>query len=52
MVVPTYEVYLWVEKIFHEWAQQTNEIFFPQEDKVHMFNASQRVIEGSSTKTM
>ena len=32
----TYEVYLWVENIFYEWAQQMGEIFFPWEDKLHM----------------
>ena len=36
-VAQTYEVYLWVEKIFHEWAQWMSEIFFPQEDNLHMF---------------
>ena len=36
----TYEVYLWVEKIFQEWVQQTSEIFFPWEDKLHMFKST------------
>ena len=32
-VAQTYEV----EKIFREWAQRTIEIFFPREDKLHIF---------------
>ena len=36
-MVRTYEVYPRVEKIFHKRAQQTSEIFFSQEDKLHMF---------------
>ena len=36
-VEPWYEVYLGVEKRFHEWAKLIREIFFPLEDKLHIF---------------
>ena len=36
-VARTYEVHIRVEKIFHVWGQLSREIFFPREDKFHMF---------------
>ena len=41
-VARTFEVYLWVEKIFHEWAQRTSKSFF--HEKIHFVCSSQRVI--------
>ena len=35
-VARRYEVYLRVEKLFHEWAQRTSDFFFPREDKLHI----------------
>ena len=43
-VARTYEVYLLVEKIFHKRAQRTSEIFFPREDKFHMFKPTRNFL--------
>ena len=36
-VARTYEVYFRVEKRSHSFATLTREIFFPREDRLHMF---------------